>query len=145
MCFAPLVFVAYFSTRKTCFSCCLKLWLTISQWLILLEDCCPSLHKQCKTTHGQMILQAGNFLHALLQEPSYYLICTRSWQCEIIEVCTRHHLTKALVLSCVNQKSAVVSTLAANLFLSMDLFHTGSLKWLLLCCISQDGLLKQIV
>lgn len=65
MCFAPLVFVAYFSTRKTCFSCCLKLWLTISQWLILLEDCCPSLHKQCKTTHGQMILQAGNFLHLL--------------------------------------------------------------------------------
>lgn len=54
-------------------------------------------------------------------------------------------LNKSIGFELCKQKSAVVSTLAANLFLSMDLFHAGNLKWLLLCCAFQDGLLKQIV
>lgn len=52
-------------------------------------------------------------------------------------------LNKSIGFGLCKQKSAPVSTLAANLFRSMDLFLTGDLRRLFLCCVFQDGLLKQ--
>lgn len=69
-----------------------------------LQDCSPSFSTQCKPARRQIILQTCNFLHALVQQPSFYLICSRAWQHWIIEVCTRYHLTKVLVSSCVNKR-----------------------------------------